>query len=60
MNNFCIAHASFLHRKYLSDSNKNLEHLFGENLYGIFFVLSPNVGEKYFLGGSRWKACFCA
>jgi hypothetical protein len=48
MNNFCIAHASFLHRKYLRDSNKNLEHLFGGNLYRIFLVFSPSVGEKHF------------
>jgi hypothetical protein len=24
------------------------------------FVFTPNVGVKYFLGGSRWKAYFCA
>jgi hypothetical protein len=29
MNNFCVAHASFLQQKLLTDRNKNLEHLFG-------------------------------
>jgi hypothetical protein len=34
--------------KLLRDSNKNLEHLFGEKLYGILLMFSPSVGVKYF------------
>ena len=48
MNNFCIAHASFLHSNCWIDSNKNLEHLCGGNLWSIFLVFSPSVGVKYF------------
>ena len=48
MSNFCIAHASFLHSNCWRDSNKNLEHLCGENLWSILLVFSPSVGVKYF------------
>ena len=49
MNNFCIAHASFLYSNCWRDCNKNLQHLCGGNLWSIFLVFSPSVGVKHFL-----------
>ena len=48
MNNFCIATCFSLHNNCWRDSNKNLEHLFDENLWRIFLVFSPSVGVKHF------------
>jgi hypothetical protein len=59
LNNFCIAHASLLQWKYLSDSNENLEHSFCSNLYGIFLVFSPSVGINFFWMDG-WMSCFGA
>ena len=48
MNNFCIAHASFLQQNLLRDSNKKFEHLFEVETYQACFVFTPSVGVKHF------------
>ena len=46
--------------KLLRDSNKNLEHLFGEYLMKNILVFSPIVGVKHFWVDLNGMACFCA
>jgi hypothetical protein len=60
MNKFCIATCFFSAIKLLRDSNKNLKHLFGDILLGIFLVFTPSVGVKYFWVDLDGMACFCA
>jgi hypothetical protein len=59
MNNFCIAPCLFSVTKlweiairtwsiYLVDEKPNM------------FLCSPQCRNRTFLGGSRWRACFCA
>jgi hypothetical protein len=59
MNNFCIATCLFSATKLLRDSNKNLEHLFGEYPWGIFLVFTLSVRVKHFWVDLDGMACCC-
>ena len=61
MNNFCIAHASFLQQTFERQQQELRAFIWWmENLSSMFFVFTPSVGVEHFLGGSRWKAYICA
>ena len=51
MNNFCIAHVSFLQQNFERDINKNFGAfiLSGWKTYQACFVFTPSVGVKLFL-----------
>jgi hypothetical protein len=60
MNNFCIAPCLFPVTKLLTNSNKNLEHLFGGwKTYQVCFCVHPQYRSRACLGRSRWKICYC-
>ena len=62
MNNFCIAHVSFLQQNFERDINKNFGAfiLSGWKTYQTCFCIHSQCRSKTFFGGSRWNACFCA